>query len=47
MLVDVPGKRRLERRMLGHPRVLASVNRLRMRYHRPPILVHAAAHGAA
>lgn len=40
MLVDIPGKRRLERRILGAPRVLGSVNRLRARFHHPPLLLH-------
>lgn len=31
VLVDVPGKRGLERKLLGHPRVLAAVNRVRDR----------------
>ncbi|HSN98639.1 MAG TPA: hypothetical protein VLS89_10160 [Candidatus Nanopelagicales bacterium] len=40
MLVDVPGKRRFERRIIGHPRVLAGANRLRARYGKPPIVLH-------
>jgi hypothetical protein len=40
MLVDLPGKRRFERRLLGRPRVLATVNRLRARFRRPPIVLH-------
>ncbi len=31
VLIDVPGKRGIERRLLGHPRVLAIVNRVRER----------------
>lgn len=38
MLLDVPGKRKLERRILGRPAVLRSVNRLRARFGRPPLL---------
>lgn len=38
-LVDLPGKRSLERRLIGLPRVLASLNRLRARFGRPPIQV--------
>ena len=38
-LVDFPGKRSLERRLIGLPRVLASLNRLRARFGRPPIQV--------
>jgi hypothetical protein len=38
MLLDVPGKRKLERRILCRPAVLRSVNRLRARFGRPPLL---------
>ena len=38
-LVDLPGKRRIERRILRHPRVLHAMNRLRARFHRPPLEV--------
>jgi hypothetical protein len=41
MLLDVPGKRRLMRRVLGYPRVLARVNRLRARFGRAPLLIPA------
>jgi hypothetical protein len=34
-LVDFPGKRSLERRLLRMPRVLSSVNRLRVRFGKP------------
>jgi hypothetical protein len=40
ILLDLPGKRRFERRVLGSPKVLAYVNRLRARYQRPPLRVH-------
>lgn len=43
MLVDLPGKRRFERRVIGHPRVLAGVNRLRARFRRPPLILHGGA----
>ena len=36
-LLDFPGKRGLERRVLKHPRVLGAINRLRARFHRPPL----------
>jgi hypothetical protein len=39
MLIDVPGKRRLERRIIGRPRVLRPVNRLRKRFGRPPLVL--------
>jgi len=41
MLLEVPGKRRLERRMVGRPRVLRAVNRLRRRFGRPPLVLGA------
>lgn len=36
-ILDFPGKRRLERRMIGHPTILRSINRLRARFDRPPL----------
>ena len=36
-LVDFPGKRGIERRILRHRRVLDAINRLRARFHRPPL----------
>ena len=39
MLLDFPGKRRLERRIVGHPRILREVNRLRARFGRPPLVL--------
>jgi hypothetical protein len=38
-LVDFPGKRRLERLLVGRPRVLNTINRLRQRYGRPPLVL--------
>jgi hypothetical protein len=37
MLLDFPGRRRLERALLRRPGVLPSINRLRRRFGRPPI----------
>ncbi|MBL8607841.1 MAG: hypothetical protein JNL38_10995 [Myxococcales bacterium] len=37
MLLDIPGKRRLERRLVQRPRVLAFINGVRRRYRRPPL----------
>jgi hypothetical protein len=37
VLLDFPGKRRLERTIVGRRRVLAALNRLRARFHRPPL----------
>jgi len=39
MLLDFPGKRRLERRLVGMPRVLDRVNRLRARFGKPPLVL--------
>jgi hypothetical protein len=37
-LVDFPGKRSLELRLLREPHVLSSVNKMRQRFGKPPIL---------
>ncbi len=39
MLLDFPGKRRLERKLITRPRVLETVNRLRARFARPPLII--------
>ena len=39
-LVDFPGKRSLELRLLREPHVLSSVNKMRVRFGKPPILTH-------
>jgi hypothetical protein len=39
MLVDVPGKRRLERRLVARPAVRRALDRMRARWHRPPLEV--------
>ena len=39
MLLDFPGKRRLERRLVGMPRVFDRVNRLRARFGKPPLVL--------
>lgn len=38
LLVDFPGKRRVMRRILGRPKVLGAVNKLRARRGAPPLL---------
>jgi hypothetical protein len=47
LLLDVPGKRRFELKILRRPAVLRNVNRLRARFHKEPLLVEsdAAQHG--
>jgi hypothetical protein len=42
MLLDFPGKRRLERKLIGRPKVLRAVNRLRARFGRPPVVLEPA-----
>ena len=37
IMVDFPGKRPLEARIIGRPNVLAAANRLRARYGKPPL----------
>jgi Putative transmembrane protein (PGPGW) len=37
MLLDLPGKRRVERALVRRPGVLRFINRLRARYRRPPL----------
>jgi hypothetical protein len=37
-LVDFPGKRSLERRLVREPHLLSSVNRMRARFGKPPIV---------
>ena len=39
MLLDLPGKRRLERRIVGRPRILRTINRLRKRFGSPPLVL--------
>jgi len=39
MLLDVPGKRRFERRIVGRRRILHAINRLRKRFGRPPLVL--------
>jgi hypothetical protein len=36
-LVDFPGKRELERRLIGRPHILHALNRLRARFKRAPL----------
>jgi hypothetical protein len=37
LLLDIPGKRRFERKIVQRPRVLGAINRLRARFERPPL----------
>lgn len=47
MLLDVPGKRRLEQRVLATPKVHAAVNRVRARFRRPPLRRQAGSAGSS
>ncbi len=38
LLMDIPGKQRLERRLLAKPALRGTIDRLRVRWHRPPLL---------
>ncbi|MCZ6680609.1 MAG: hypothetical protein O7E52_25545 [Candidatus Poribacteria bacterium] len=40
ILCDFPGKRNLERKLIGRPFLLSTVNRIRLRYNRPPIVLN-------
>lgn len=40
ILCDFPRKRRVERKLIGHPALLIAVNKIRARYKRPPILLN-------
>jgi hypothetical protein len=37
MLLDFPGKRRLEHKLVSRPRVLSSINRVRAYFRKPPL----------
>jgi hypothetical protein len=39
VMLDIPGKRPLEARIIQQPTVLATVNRLRAKYKRPPLIM--------
>jgi hypothetical protein len=38
-ILDFPGKRRLERRLIARPRILRSINTLRARFGHPPLVM--------
>jgi hypothetical protein len=39
MLLDIPGKRRVEQKILGQPKVLEKINRLRHKFSKPPLVI--------
>jgi len=38
-LIDFPGKRQLERKLIGQPAVLHTINKVREKFGRPPLTV--------
>jgi hypothetical protein len=38
-LVDFRAKRKLERRIVGQPAVLRTINSIRMKYGKPPLVI--------
>ena len=40
MLLDIPGKRRLEHRLVSRPNVLRAINKLRRRFGKPNLVLH-------
>jgi hypothetical protein len=39
-LMDIPGKRKLERRLIGRPAVLRTINKIRAKFGREPLVVN-------
>ena len=39
IMIDIPGKRPLEARLLKRPSILSNINSLRRRYNKPPLIV--------
>ena len=39
IMLDIPGKRPLEARIIQQPKVLAAVNNLRAKYNKPPLIM--------
>jgi hypothetical protein len=39
-LMNFPGKHKLERKLIGHPTVLSSINKIREKFGREPLVVH-------
>jgi hypothetical protein len=38
-LVEFPGKRRLEAKLVGQPAVLGTINKMRAKFNRPPLII--------
>jgi hypothetical protein len=43
LLVDFPGKKRVERRLIALPAVFSTINRLRVKHGKPPLVLDVAA----
>ncbi len=39
ILLDIPGKRPIEAKLIGRPTILAAANKLRARYNKPPLVM--------
>jgi hypothetical protein len=39
ILLDIPGKRPIEAKLIGRPTILSAANKLRARYNKPPLLM--------
>jgi hypothetical protein len=39
IMLDIPGKRPLEARIIKRPTILAAINDLRARYNKPPLVM--------
>lgn len=39
LLLDFPGKRRWERKLVGYPRILQAINRIRSRFGKGPLII--------
>lgn len=40
MLLDFPGKRKLERKIIASPKVWSAINKLRARFHKEPLIAN-------
>ncbi|NGZ10123.1 MAG: hypothetical protein CV088_12175 [Nitrospira sp. LK70] len=38
-MLDFPGKRKLEAKMIGHPAVLSAINNMRQKFGTPPLII--------
>jgi UPF0716 family protein affecting phage T7 exclusion len=39
IMMDIPGKRPLEAKLIQRPAVLSAINKLRSRYNKPPLIM--------